>query len=581
MNSKRRLTILAGLSAIVFILLAGRLVYVMAISRDEIYEKAMGQIVREVTVPAARGDLLDRNGSVIAASADAYRLDIDLKTFRRTLETKERTAEYYAVPLASVLGEPVEDILAIMNKTSSSSLVKRKMEKSQADAVRAWMNEAGTNFLILGYDSIRYYPNGPFLAHVIGTVGNDGEGTMGIEYLYNDLLRGVDGIKISEIDGKKQDLPYTEVVATPAVDGSDLVLTIDEKIQYAVENIAAETMESTEAKAVTIIVSDPKTGEILGMANLPEFDPTDPALGLSSEQFNSVTRNRAVNDTYEPGSTLKMITMAAALSEGKVSLSDTFFCKGYTYVNGVKIRCAKHEGHGLQTLEEVFQNSCNPGVIEIAQRVGIETLNEYIAKFHLGEKTGIDLPGEAKGIIKKTDDVTPLDLATISIGQTDTATPIQILGTLNTIANGGYYTTLHLVRETVPKNGAGERLDPVPYIEKRGEMVIEKDVNDELLKMLELVVEKGSGKNARIEGVRVIGKTGTAEKLDPATGKYSEEDFIASFVGAAPADDPRISVYVAVDSPKDVVTGGAVAAPVAKKVFLEIMKHMDLSSESN
>jgi len=386
MNSKRRLTILAGLSAVLFILLAGRLVYVMAISRDEIYEKAMGQIVREVTIPASRGNLLDRNGSVIAASADAYRLDIDLKTFRRTLEAKGRSAEYYAVPLAALVGEPVEDILAIMNKTSNSSLVKRKMEKVQADTVRAWMNEVGTNFLIIGYDSIRYYPNGPFLAHVIGTVGNDGEGTMGIEYLYNDLLRGVDGIKISEIDGKKQDLPYTEVVATPAVGGSDLVLTIDEKIQYAVENIAAETMESTKAKAVTIIVSDPKTGEILGMVNLPEFDPADPALGLTTDEFNQITRNRAVNDTYEPGSTLKMITMAAALAEGKVSLNDTFFCKGYTYVNGVRIRCAKHEGHGLQTLEEVFQNSCNPGIIEIAQRVGIETLNEYIAKFHLGEK---------------------------------------------------------------------------------------------------------------------------------------------------------------------------------------------------
>lgn len=576
MKKNNRLVVLSGLAALVFTLLVGRLVYVMVFDKEEIYEKALGQIVREVSIPAARGDILDRNNNLIAASAEAYRLDIDLKTFRRTLEEKERTASYYAAPLAGLLGETQEDLLEILEKDANGSLVKRKLEKSQADALRLWMNEEGTNFLILGYDSIRYYPNMDYLSHVLGAVGSDGQGTMGLEYSYNKELTGMDGIRIAEIDGKRQELPYTEVVKTEAIDGSDLVLTIDERIQYLIEEAAEKAMKDTEAKSVTIIVSNPGNGEIYGLVNLPDFDPNAPAEDKTKEEFDKVTRNPAVNDTYEPGSTFKIVTMAAALSEDAVNHNFGYFCKGYTFVSGVKIRCSKAEGHGQQNLLDIIRNSCNPGIIEIGQRLGQEKLNEYIEKFNFGTKTGIDLPGEAKGIIKSTDTMSYLDLATISMGQTDTATPIQILGALNIIANGGYENTLHLLKETIPKNGKDERLEGVPYVDQNTEKVIDAGVNADILEMLEAVVERGSAKSAFVEGLRIFGKTGTAQKIDPATGTYSTEDYIASFVGAAPAGNPKVSIFVSIDSPRGSIFGGVIAAPVAKEIFLDIQKYIPL-----
>lgn len=576
MKKNNRLVVLSIFAAAVFIFLVGRLVYVMVFDKEEIYDKALGQIVREVAIPAARGDILDRNYNLIAASAEAYRLDIDLKTFRRTLEEKGRTAAYYAAPLSGLLGETQEEILKVLEKDANGSLVKRKLEKSQADALRVWMKAEETNFLILGYDSIRYYPNMDYLSHVLGSVGSDGQGTMGIEYTYDKELTGMDGIRIAEIDGKKQELPYTEVIKTEAVDGSDLVLTIDERIQYLIEGVAEKAMKDNEAKSVTIIVSDPRSGEIYGLVNLPDFDPNAPAKDRTQEEFDKVTRNLAVNDTYEPGSTFKIVTMAAALSENEVDHSFGYFCKGFTHINGVKIRCSKPEGHGQQNLLDIIRNSCNPGIIEIGQRLGQAKLNEYIEKFNFGSKTGIDLPGEAKGIIKSTDTMTFLDLATISMGQTDTATPIQILGALNIIANGGFENTLHLKKEAIPKNGKNEKLEAVPYVDQNMEKVIDADVNADILKMLEAVVERGSAQSAFVEGLRIFGKTGTAQKIDPATGTYSSEDFIASFVGAAPANDPKVSIFVSIDSPRGSIFGGVVAAPLAKEIFLEIQKYIPL-----
>lgn len=560
---------------ILFIALIVRLFFVSVIAKDEIYDKAISQIAREITIPAKRGDILDRNGNILASSTESYRIDADLETFRKTLEKKEKPAEYYGNKIAEILEMDKEDVVSKLTKENNGVIIKRQISKEVSEEIYNFMSDEKVNFLIVGYDNVRHYPNKNFLAHSLGSVNIDGEGVLGLEYFYDEELRGVDGVKITEIDRLNRELPYKNIIKTDAVNGLDLILTIDEKVQYLIENVAARALEENEALGVTILVSKPNTGEILGLVNLPDFDPNNPGEGISQEEYNKITRNKAVNDSYEPGSTFKIITIASGLNDNKVSMNSEFNCEGITYVDGIPIRCALNKKHKHQFLSDVMVNSCNTSVVDIGLRIGKESLNDYIHKFKLGEKTGIDLPGEASGILINPDNMKNIDLASVSIGQSNTVTPVQLLNSLNVIVNKGEYKTLHIGKEAILRDKKGEIVSKKDLFKKDSEKVIEADAAEKVLYMLNESVSKNKVSGAYTEDLEIFGKTGTAQKIDPETKTYSTTDFVASFVGGAPYKDPKYTVAIIVDTPKKEIYGNVVAAPLAKEILLELEK-MDL-----
>lgn len=578
MNNKRYIGVTL-LTLVLFLGLGARLFYVTVIAKDEIFSKAQNQIVREIIIPAKRGDILDRNGSLLASTTEAYRIDADLTTFRRLIESKGKTPESYAAPLAEILGEETESILEKLTSEHKGIIIKRKIEKDVIDRLRAYISEEGISFLLIGYDNIRYYPNNSFLSHVLGSVNVDGTGVMGLEYWYDETLRGVSGIKIAEVDKQNRELPYSAVIQTPAINGSDLTLTIDEKIQYFIENLAEEAMEKHEADSVTMIVSDPRTGGVLGMVNLPDFDPNNPREDRTQEEFDAVTRNFAVNDSYEPGSTFKIVTISSALEEGLVDEQDHFNCPGYIMVNGVRVNCVNRSGHGDQSLQDVLKNSCNVGTILIAQRLGEEKFNAYVDEYLFGQKTGIDLPGETTGIVFDKDDMKPIDLATSSIGQAQTVSPVQMMNAINTISNGGVMKPLHLAEQAVLEDVNGNLTVRALDTAEENE-VIRADTAERMLNLLYGVVGGNDRSAAYIEDIPVYGKTGTAQKIitdENGNQRYSDDEFISSFIGGAPYTDPKITVLVIVNNPKDAIYGNTVAAPWAKEIFLEVEKYLPLN----
>jgi len=577
MYNKRYMWVTA-LTFLLFLGLGARLFYVTVIAKDEIFSKAQSQIVREITIPAKRGDILDRNGSILASTTEAYRVDADLKTFRRLLESKELTAEEFAAPLAEILGEDENEIVKKLTAENNGIIIKRKIEKDTIDLLREYIDEEGINFLIIGYDNIRYYPNNSFLSHVLGSVNIDGTGVMGIEYWYDETLKGISGIKIAEVDKQNRELPYSEVVQTSAIDGSDLILTIDEKVQYFIENLAEEAMKKHEAESVTMIVSDPKTGGVLGMVNLPDFNPSNPREDRTQEEFDAITRNFSVNDAYEPGSTFKIVTISSAIEEGVVSEHDHFYCPGYIMVNGVRINCVNRSGHGDQSLGDVLRNSCNVGTIMIAQRLGADRFNEYVSSYLFGQKTGIDLPGETTGIVFNKDSMTPVDLATSAIGQAQTVSPVQMMNAINTISNGGVLKPLHLGEKATLLDVNGSFTERV-LNESEGKEIISKNTADRMLKLLYGVVGGNDRSAGYIEDIAVYGKTGTAQKIikdENGKQKYSDDEFISSFIGGAPYQDPKVTVLVIINNPKDAIYGNVVAAPWAKEIILEMDKYLSL-----
>lgn len=578
MKYNKRYRLMISLVVLLFVLLMGRLYYVTVIAKEDIYAKAQNQISKEIILPARRGDILDRNGAVLASTTEAYRLDADLVTFRKLLSSSGKTAESYAELIAKALGSDPAAVLTKLTSDHNSSIIQRKIEKETIDRVRTLIEEEDINFLLIGYDNIRYYPNGSYLSHVLGSVNVDGSGVMGLEYYYNETLKGISGLKIAEMDKKNRELPYAPVVETKAVNGNNLILSIDERIQYFIENLAEKAMADYEAKSVSILVSDPKTGGILGMVNLPDFDPNNPWQDRTQEEFDQLTRNRAVNDAYEPGSTFKIVTFSAALEEGLVDEHDHFFCPGYIYVDGVRINCIKRDGHKDQTLGEVLKNSCNVGTILIAQKLGKETFNAYVKQYMFGQKTGIDLPGESTGIVFKTENMKNVDLATASIGQANTVTPLQMMNAMNTIASGGVMNHLHLVDESVLRD-KDEVVTQENLGMKDGTRIISESTAARMLEMMYQAIGANERSNAYIADIPVFGKTGTAQKivkLEDGTMGYSDEEFISSFLGGAPYTDPKVTVLVVVDSPKGVVFGSVVAAPIFKEIILEVDQYLNL-----
>lgn len=575
-------------SIIIFCLLAFlilRLAWLTLVSGRALEAKANSEWQKEISVTAKRGDILDRNGSVLVSSANVYRIDFDLDSVRNHIEENDLTMDDIAVEISGVTGVAVDEVLEALNRKNSdgSDASYAPLVRGVTKAVADSADELGIYGLIVSRDIKRYYPNGNFLASALGGINSEGTGLTGIELQYDDYLAGIAGMKIGSYDSWGNRLPFDTYKFTPAIDGSDIVTTIDENLQYIAEKIAQKGLEEHNAKGVHVLIMDPNNGEVLAMVNKPDYDPNNPFSGYESfegetdnDKIQNMWRNWLVSDTFEPGSTFKTVTMIAALEKGVVSDSDTFVCNGSVKFGNTTVHCWKHEGHGTQTLAEVLKNSCNVGMMEIGERLGIENLNEYIYKLGFGKTTGIDLPGEASGIVKSSDTVSAIDLATISFGQTNTVTSLQLMTAFNAIANGGDLIQPHIVKEISHEDESGNRV-----IDETIKPTIKEDVlSDEstalLRSYLERTVTKDGPDGAFVQGYNIGGKTGTAEKVDPTTGTYSTDKYISSMIALAPVENPQITAFIAVDEPSNgAYYGGEVAAPLMKELFEEVFQYMD------
>ncbi len=575
-------------SIIVFCLLAFlvlRLAWLTLVSGRALEAKANSEWQKEISVTAKRGNILDRNESVLVSSANVYRIDFDLDSVRNHIEDKDLTMDDIAVKISEVTGVEVDEVLEALNRKNSdgSDASYAPLVRGVTKAVADSADELGIYGLIVSRDVKRYYPNGNFLASALGGINSEGTGLTGIELQYDDYLAGIAGMKIGSYDSWGNRLPFDTYKFTPAIDGSDVITTIDENLQYISEKIAQKGLEEHNAKGVHVLIMDPNNGEVLAMVNKPDYDPNNPFSGYESfegetdnDKIQNMWRNWLVSDTFEPGSTFKTVTMIAALEKGVVSDSDTFVCNGSVKFGNTTVHCWKHEGHGTQTLAEVLKNSCNVGMMEIGERLGIENLNEYIYKLGFGKTTGIDLPGEASGIVKSSDTVSAIDLATISFGQTNTVTTMQLMTAFNAIANGGDLIQPHIVKEISHEDESGNRV-----IDETIKPIIKEDVlsNEStalLRSYLERTVTKDGPDGAFVQGYNIGGKTGTAQKVDPTTGTYSTDKYISSMIALAPVENPQITVFIAVDEPSNgAYYGGEVAAPLMKELFEEVFKYMD------
>lgn len=556
----------------------------MIVQSEHLTKLAKEQWTSDVVIDAKRGKILDRNGRELAVSANVYRVDLDMNTLRQHLEETGIAREEIAPKLASALNMEQEKVLKTLYKTlpgglpMASANLARRIGKEEADKVST-LNIRGVQ---VSADTKRYYPYGNFLSHVIGSVRSDGVGLTGIELSYNKMLSGTPGRIISETDNKSKGQPYIISEFTKPIDGKDLVLTIDQMIQHFCEKAAEQALNDNKAKAVTIIAMDPNNGEILAMVNKPDFNLNDPWVeGKTHEELQKIWRNRAVSDTFEPGSIFKVITAYAAMEENLVNEHDHFVCGGSSRILNRTIRCWKRTGHGDQSFVDILKNSCNVGFMELGKRLGKENLNKYINLFGFGQKTGIDLPGEAKGIIRKTSNITDVDVATISFGQSNTVSSIQYLTALSAIANGGKLITPHIMKEVVhydsDKKIVEERFEN--YNERS---ILKEDIANTLRGYLEKVVSEGGGKNAYIPGYHIAGKTGTAQKVNSETKSYGAGKYIASFGGMAPADKPRITLFVSIDEPDPSnYYAGQIAAPVAKQIFNDIFNYMGIEADAS
>ena len=566
-----------------FFLLVCRMCYVMIYRSPELKSMAIAQWTSDVKIDAKRGKILDRNGNELAISANVYRIDLDMNTLRDTMEEKKISKDKISEELSEALSMDKKEVSKIMSKTLpgglpiASATLKRRVEKAQADKVR----NLNLNGVLVSADTKRYYPNNNFLAQVIGHTNSDGVGLTGVELYYNKELAGTPGRRIAELDRKSKELPYTISEFTKPVDGNDIVLTIDEMIQYFAEKSAEQALKDYNAKAVSITIMNPKNGEILAMANKPDYNPNSPWVDNKSyAELQNIWRNRAVSDTFEPGSIFKVITAQTALETNSVSDNDTFTCNGSITIGNRVIHCWESAGHGVQGFPDIIKNSCNIGFAELGKKIGKEKLNDYIQKFGFGQKTGVDLPGEAKGIVKKTENISDVDLATISFGQTDTVSAVQYLRAFNAVANGGTLITPHVMKEIehYDENNSKEVTDKKYDLAGNSKNFLDSSKTAKLRSYLERVVTEGSGKGTFIEGYHIAGKTGTAQKA--GVGGYQSGKYVSSFAGMAPSNDPKVTILISIDEPDpSIYYASQTAVPTAKQVFTDVLNYLAVKGD--
>lgn len=592
---RKRMVLALWFITAVFGLLIVRLSYIMIVKRDDYSSRAEEQWTSEVRIEARRGRILDRNGNELAVSANVYRVDFDLNSIRQYLKKNDKTTDDIAPLIAEATGietatvkDKLETKLANGSDAGSATLV-RRVEKDVADKV----NELSIQGVIVSPDTKRYYPEGEFLSHVLGSTNSDGQGLTGVELQYNEYLSGVPGLRISELDRNSEELDYTISNFTTPIDGKDVTLTIDKNLQAIAEKVAEKGLVDNRAKRVSILIMNPQNGEILAMVNEPDFDPNNPFEGYEdfvgetdAEKLQKMWRNSLVNDTFEPGSIFKVITMSTAIEEGLVTESDQFTCTGSLQVGPHTIKCWKHGGHGTQILPEILQNSCNVGFMKLGEKIGSEKLVEYIKKFGFGQVSGVDLPGEARGIVKSAENMNDADLATISFGQTNTVNAVQYMTAFNAIVNGGTLIQPHVMKYISHTDSNGNVVIDEEFEPKTVENVISESTAATLRDYLERTVNQGGSNKAYIAGYHIGAKTGTAQKVNPLTGGYESGKYISSMAGFGTTDNPQITVFVTIDEPNPTsgaYYAGVVAAPLGKELLEDIFNYMseEFSEDEN
>lgn len=557
--------------AVFFVLmfLGGRLVYLMVFCSEYYGQKAEDLHERERDIKAARGRIIDATGKILATNKSVCTISV--------IHSQIDEPEKVIAALQKELGLTEEEVRKRVEKVSSIERVKTNVDKETGDRIRAY----DLSGIKVDEDYKRYYPLDTMASTVLGFTGADNQGILGLEVKYDSYLQGTSGKILTLTDARGIEIENAGETRLEPVNGYDLYISMDSNIQQYCEQAAEKAYIKKQADEVSVIVMNPQNGEIMAMVNYPEFNLNEPftlieemgADGTESadkkqELLNRMWRNPCISDTYEPGSTFKIITAAAALEEGVVSLTDQFYCPGYKLVEDRRIRCAKTSGHGAETFETGIMNSCNPVFIELGERLGVENYYKYFKQFGLTQKTGIDLPGEAATIMHKQENVGPVELATISFGQSFQITPIQLVTTVSSIINGGTRITPHFgveVRET-----DGTLVETFSY-DKREE-ICSGETSENMQYLLEKVVSEGGGKNAKIEGYAIGGKTATSQTLP-----RSEHRYISSFLGFAPADDPKVLVIAIINNPKGTYYGGLIAAPVVKEIMENILPYLDKS----
>lgn len=550
---RKRVTLALMVSTLIIVALVCRLAWLQFVRGAELRERALNLRMRDVPVEAKRGIIFDRRGRELAVS-----VNVD-SVFAIPAQVKQ--PEDTAQKLATALGMDYQTVLGRVKQNEAFVWIKRKITPEQSKAVKG-LALRGIN---LTQESQRFYPKGNLASQVIGIAGIDSQGLEGLELTYDADLRGTPGKFVMEYDGLGREIPDAIHEYVPPQDGNNITTTIDEVIQYIAERNLDEALMQTQAKAGTIIVEDPKTGEILAMANRPDYDPNNYGSYPAANR-----RNFAVADTYPPGSTFKPVTASAALEEGVASLNDRFFCPGFIKVGGRTIHCWKAQGHGSQTFAEAVENSCNVAFVQLALRLGNEKFYKYLNAFGIGQKTGIDLPGEAVGLMPSLSRSTQVDLACMGFGQTLTVTPIELITAISAIANDGQMMKPHLVKEIRRPDGSLVR-EIQPEVIKQA---ISKDTAHEVAQIMEKVVGEGTGSRAIVEGYDLAGKTGTAEKV--INGKIADGKYIASFAGFGPVADPRVAILIILDEPQGQYFGGVIAAPVFSDVVRDVFTYLEI-----
>lgn len=570
-NKKKMLVVFLSALLMIFFLIA-RLVYLMIFDAAYYQQKAKTLHEREREIKAARGEIIDRNGKVLATNKAVCTISV----IHSQITDPDRVIQV----LADELGIEKEMIRKRIEKVSSREKIKTNVEKETGDRIRAYELDG----VKVDEDFKRYYPYGNLASKVLGFTGGDNQGIIGLEVKYENYLKGVNGMILTTTDARGIELADTLEDRVEPVSGDTLQVSLDYNIQEYAQQAAEKVMEEKQADAVVILILNPKTGEIYACVNAPEFDlnapftlpeGTDAALNDEEKQamLNQMWRNRSINDTYEPGSIFKVFTASAALEEGVVKEEDTFYCPGYKLVEDRRIRCARTTGHGSETFVQGVQNSCNPVFIEVGMRLGTENFYKYFEKFGLMGKTGVDLPGEAATIMHKKENVGQVELATMSFGQSFQVTPMQMATTVCSLVNGGKRITPHF-GIAVYDAESGEKEETISYGKRK--RILSKETSEKMRKILETVVSEGGGKKAQIEGYRIGGKTATSQTLPRSANRY-----IGSFIGFAPADDPQVAAMAIIYNPQGIYYGGTIAAPVVRDIFDNILPYLGIEREEN
>ena len=566
--NRRKILVVFTIALLVLIGLIVRLTYLMIFDAEYYQEKAESLHEREREIKAARGEIIDTNGVVLATNKTVCTISV--------IHNQITDAETVIKVLTQELELDEATVRKRVEKVSSIERIKTNVDKEVGDRIRAYELDG----VKVDEDYKRYYPYDELASKVLGFTGGDNQGIIGLEVKYESYLKGTNGTILTTTDARGIELEGIAEDRIEAVPGNTLQISLDYNIQAYAQQAAEKVMEEKEADKVSILIMNPQNGEILAMVNVPEFNLNEPfsleSIGMDTdsvddekrqELLNQMWRNSCINDTYEPGSTFKIITSTACLEAGTVNLEDSFYCPGYRIVEDRKIRCHKTGGHGSETFIQGIQNSCNPVFMDIGLELGVDRFYEYFEKLGLMKKTGVDLPGEANTITHKKENVGLVELATMTFGQSFQITPIQLATTVSSIINGGTRMTPHLGVCILSEDG--EMIQKLTYEEEKN--VVSEGTSEKMRLVLESVVTEGGGKNAYIEGYQIGGKTATSQTLPRSANKY-----IASFIGFAPADDPEVLALIVIHNPQGVYYGGTIAAPVIKTIFENILPYLGI-----